>query len=242
MHTRILAFVALLSTVFAQFPVENPEFLLKLQKLGSIYQQKCLKNTKPDEFQQLVSTITSSDNCFSAPTSSEANVKQFCSISGIKYLGCIKGYSKLMKACLDKDEKYLPDFVINAQQRVLNKFCKDDYVEKLTKVFGSKCKTPLETSMPNEIISKCIPSLKIFQGVDKGEFTLKKDLICSDIRTIQECVTKHLTTNCEIPKEGVELVSSIFIEYQKECGDKSNGNIITLSTLSLFLIVIKHVF
>ncbi|KAF5282591.1 hypothetical protein FQA39_LY04998 [Lamprigera yunnana] len=242
MHTRILSFFSLLSTAFVHLPIENTDILLKLQKLASIYQQKCLNNTNPAELQELLSSIATNDDCFNAPTSSEVNVRNICLTSGSKALGCIKRYSKLIKACLDEDEKYLPDFLVDAQQRVLNKFCKDDYVEKFTKVFHSICKTPTETLMPNAIFSKCIPNLTIFESIEKGEFSLKKDVLCSVTRTIQECVIKGLTVNCEIPKEDVELVSSLYTEQLKECGGKSNGNIITLSTLSLFLIVIKHVF
>ncbi|KAK4883936.1 hypothetical protein RN001_000207 [Aquatica leii] len=242
MIPKILILVVVLAgTTFSQSPTTDeidPKLTLELEKITSIYQQKCFMNSNADGLHKIFTALTSSSMCVSIQSSSALTTQDFCNTYGKQFINCLKNFADAGKGCLDKNEKYLPDFILNGQSRVLDKFCKGNSADHITKIMNSKCKKPLEQALNNDFLEVCVPKLKIIANLDKKDYSLNQHDVCSDLKTAQECVVNSIKTNCEVAKADLDFISSIFQEYRAQC-NFSNINAASFVLLAVVFLLLR---
>ncbi|KAF5280909.1 hypothetical protein FQR65_LT03058 [Abscondita terminalis] len=246
MYSILIVVFTLLSAVQPQFPINEavpvgipPDLLQKMSIFSSIYIQKCGKNLDESQKPNLNKAVADISTCVGSNASPEAPEKFYCASYGKKFLACLKSFADVGKGCLDANEKYLPDFIINAQSRVLDKYCTDANIARLSKLSDAKCKKPLGLSLNADLLEKCVPKLVLIENLSKKDYSLNKNDVCSDLKTMQGCILNTITSTCEIAKEDTDLINSVFQEYQKECGSFANINIASFGLLATLFLISK---
>ncbi|KAB0803527.1 hypothetical protein PPYR_00497 [Photinus pyralis] len=233
-----LLVLVLANNVFSQL---NDDLSLKMIKLSTGLQQKCTKNADSSAMAEIIMSAQQTMACANQHYSNDINANGYCTNVGGTVIKCIEGLADASKKCLDADEKYFPDFVLNGQKRILDKFCKTDYQNSINKLAASKCKVPFAQLLNTEFVSTCVPKLKLIENLDKGVVSLQKSVICSDLQSINTCMVNIVKTNCEVDSKDLKVFSAVFEEYQVECKTNSATTKVTLSftTLGFILLVLN---
>ncbi|KAK5649172.1 hypothetical protein RI129_004064 [Pyrocoelia pectoralis] len=239
MFSFVLVLLALASNVYSQMPINdglNPDLALKLQKLGIALQEKCLKNVDKKIMGEIILSAQETGACIGQHYSNDMNTKGYCTNDGSTFIKCIQGLADTAKKCLDSNEKYLPDFILNGQKRIFEKFCTSDYQNRINKLAASTCKMPFAQLLNSEFLSTCLPKLKLIKNIDKGIVSLTKPQVCSDLETINTCLINIFKSNCEVDPNDLKVLSSVFEEYQVDCKNVSSAAKVTFSTIALGLL------
>ncbi|KAK5649174.1 hypothetical protein RI129_004066 [Pyrocoelia pectoralis] len=120
----ILAFCLLLG---AKVEAQNlygmdPELISKFQNFVTAFQTKCLNHVESSEFANIMKSLENIPKCFVQEYSTpDAICKNYEKV----YEPCLKQSIYAIKKCLDSDEQYLPDFVLNGQKNSMNRLCNE---------------------------------------------------------------------------------------------------------------------
>ncbi|KAB0805654.1 hypothetical protein PPYR_02624 [Photinus pyralis] len=193
--------------------IEYSEENLKVWSLGinfsKSFKAKCFKYMQHKEFEKTLEPFVDVPRCFAT---------QYLTPNGIcenyEKESCLKEPLYSIKRCLDSDEHYFPDFVLDGVRRALKGACKDgDFVERFKRI---RCNTPTVDFLCLTVV-KCLPQLKIIANVDKMLLFFNKQDVCIDIRTYRDVLMETMNERCNVSIDDKIWVLTIFEDLTEEC-------------------------
>ncbi|KAK4883937.1 hypothetical protein RN001_000208 [Aquatica leii] len=231
MYSETIFVIILLSTVYSQtadtkLPLDLQH---KLERFSIIYLENCGRDLNDTEGTPLNVALETMSRCISNQPHPARSSLEFCNLYGTQFLGCLKSFADASKVCLDQDEKYLPDFILNGTARVLEYYCKNNSIDHL-EILNKKCQMYFSKPVNFDFLTVCGPKLKIL-----ANFSLNRADVCSDLKTSQECLIDDLRTKCTLAKEDLDFVNSMFEAYRSECNFANINNASFILSAALFL-------
>jgi len=110
-------------------------------------------------------------------------------------LECFSGIAEAWEKCSEPEEKFLPDFVLDAVEGVLDFICADG-VAIVDKVYNpDECLGKLilaEKQNPDP----CRHEFKIYKIKSPGDYKIIKEEFCQDLLNVQTCYGKIFEKHC----------------------------------------------
>lgn len=193
--------------------IEYSEDNSKVWSLGvnfsKSFKAKCFKYMQQKEFEKTLEPFMDVPRCFAT---------QWLTPNGIcdnyEKESCLKDALYSIKRCLDSDEQYFPDFLLDGVRRALKGACKDgDVVERFKSI---KCNIPTLDFLYSTV-AKCLPQLKIMSNVDKMLLSFNKQDVCIDIRTYRDVLMETMNERCKVSIDDKVWVLTIFEDLTEEC-------------------------
>ncbi|KAK4883938.1 hypothetical protein RN001_000209 [Aquatica leii] len=236
MYFGIIFAITLLSTVYSQMADIGlpPDLQHKLERFSIIYLEKCGRNLNENEGKNLNVALETVSKCISNQPQPARSSLEFCNLYGTQFVGCLRSFADAGKGCLDQDEKYLPNFILNGMSRVFENYCKKNSIDHI-EILNKKCQTYLGKVVNSDFLTVCVPKLKIIANLDNRDYSLNRADVCSDLKTSQECLVNDLRTKCQLAQEDLDFVNSVFETYRSECNfaNINIANFILLAALFL---------
>ncbi|KAF2899222.1 hypothetical protein ILUMI_06954, partial [Ignelater luminosus] len=115
--------------------------------------------------------------------------------------GCFESFVKEVDACLESEEKYLPNYILELFNKTFSIQCDNEerLIEDNEKFRNSACfnETQVSFNITSAINENCIPNIKTLKQLSEKGFVLKESEICSDTKSFKKCMTNEIKKICQ---------------------------------------------
>ncbi|KAF5282593.1 hypothetical protein FQA39_LY05000 [Lamprigera yunnana] len=184
--------------------------------MRSKFHHKCDTNGGNLTYSNLKGAVANLYNCVQVKIES---LQILCNKDRAKSYDCYVNFLDKLEKCLEPQEKYLKDFMLNAHNLTYNKICKMDEETLLGLVSGPADVTCLRHSvvMFEQQMQQCLPKLKFVKNLYKHDDVITKVDLCHDIEILKSCISKKVEPYCQAHENISALYNMLLESYLDTC-------------------------